>query len=441
MKEKYRKKIWLCFVVLMIFLAGCGSTFSTPTVRSPVSPLPTIEVTNISVLSPVAIPTATSTKESTQPLPNIEQAHIDDINMMDETSGWAWYTDQANVSYLLHTSDRGQTWQNVTPQENLKTYLQRYSHYEVDAQTAWILLEGEKLIRTLDGGQTWDVINQNVRDKLAWPYPDWYTLRFTDANHGWLRGDVTAAGSRVFFYETLDGGVTWHPADFETLPGSYRHENAKNEIAFWVDTDVIYYDLERFIIAPGDQEGTLEMFVSTNWGNSWNTVELPSSTPSTQLFNLYDRKIHSPVFFDSQNGVLAVTIRDANANITQLSVYGTSDGGRLWSFLGGPLILKDTIVEPGSEVLFVSIHDAILLCGTNLCVTHDSGNSWQTLDYGLSIPADKQTTSFHLDFVNPNIGWLLVNLYDDQYSWLGFHLLITTDGGITWSEISPIIKS
>lgn len=356
--------------------------------------------------------------------------------MMDKTSGWAWAVDPSYKTYLLHTADAGQTWNDVTPEKDF--FYGSYSSFMLDAQTAWAVLAGEVLAQTLDGGQTWNVIHQDLKDVLTYPIHDWYRLRFADANHGWLIVGISAAGAHEFFYETRDGGFTWDPANFETLPEPYRQENARNEIAFWVVTNVIYYDLERFIIAPGDQEGTLEMFVSTDWGDSWKTVQLPPSIPSDQPFNIYDRKIHPPVFFDSQNGVLAVTIWDGNTNATQLSVYGTSDRGLSWFLLGGPSIIEDTIVEAGSEVFFLSSRDAVLICDKSLCVTHDSGNSWQI--FGISIPTDKEHTFLQIDFVDPDTGWLLVNMYDDQYAWLTSHLLKTDDGSVSWVELSTMIN-
>lgn len=129
-------------------------------------------------------------------------------------------------------------------------------------------------------------------------------------------------------------------------------------------------------------------------------------------------------------------MHEEDAHASQVLIYGTSNGGLTWSLLGGPTTLKDTIIERGSEVLFLSPRDAVLLCGTNLCVTHDSGNSWQTFAFG--IPIDKERAFLQLDFINPDMGWFLLSAYDDQY--VGYsRLLKTNDGGVTWTELSPVI--
>jgi photosystem II stability/assembly factor-like uncharacterized protein len=354
--------------------------------------------------------------------------------MMDETSGWAWAT-QADVSYLLHTSDGGKTWANVTPQTDLRMYLHGYADDELDAQTAWMLLGAEKLVQTLDGGQTWNVIHQNFQDELVPPYPDWYALHFVDAKHGWLRGGITAAGAREYFYETQDGGVTWQPANFETLPDGYQQMNSKNEIAFWIVTAFLYYDPERFIImsALDEQQGTVEMFLSTDWGDSWKTVPLPSSESLVGSLDTIE-EISQPVFFGPQQGVLTVTIWDRDGtNTYKLFVYGTSDGGQSWKLTAGPSTLEGS----PSAVSFLTPLDAMFVCGIKLCVSQDGGGSWRALDPGIEIDADH--ADIHFDFLDPATGWLLLHRKDALGQLLDSRLFKTTDGGVTWTELSPVL--
>jgi photosystem II stability/assembly factor-like uncharacterized protein len=435
------KKTSLTFALLVLVLVSCSSPQPESTAAATAVSLPDSAAPKTPTVVPTpAIPlTREPTALPTQPLPALQEAHFVGMDMMDESSGWAWAVDRASINYWLHTSDGGQTWKNVTPQENLQMYSYGYSDYKLDAQTAWMLLGGQTLVRTVDGGQTWDVMNRNFHDELVWPYPDWYTLHFEDAEHGWLRGDITAAGARVLFYETRDGGLNWDPADMESLPEGYRHQNAMNEIAFWVQTSFIYYDLERLIITPAEQEGVLEMFLSIDRGSSWKTVQL-SPSPDQPL-NPYNRSIHPPVFFDSQNGVLTANTWNEDANASQVWIYGTSDGGQTWSLLGGPAMIEGTHIEHGSEIKFFSAREAVLLCETALCVTHDSGNSWQRSEFGVTLPTGAETTYFRIDFIDPNTGWLLIDMYDGMGLSLGVRLLKTNDGGVTWTEISPVVNS
>jgi photosystem II stability/assembly factor-like uncharacterized protein len=433
-KRGINEKTSQFFTLLMVFISGFSSPRLEVTAMPGASDMPLTRTAPVPLVSPTFVPTAKPIDIPTLSTQNIQDVHLRKIQMMDEVSGWSWAVDRAHEPYLLHTTDGGLIWENVTPRKS--PFNGTDSSFMFDAQTAWVVLNNESLVRTSDGGQTWKVINQNIKEELVFPFRDWYRLRFVDANHGWLIAGLTAAGAHESFYETRDGGVTWEPADFKTLPDQYNGGNYKNEIAFWIDTDVIYYDLERFIIAPGDQEGILKMFLSTDWGKSWETVQLPPSVVPDQSFNISVRKIHSPVFFNSQNGVLAVTIHKVGSNAFQLFIYQTSDGGHTWELIGKPSLMEDA----NSEILFLTPRDAVFVCGTKLCVTHDDGIKWQSIDPGITIPAEAENKVFQPDFINNTTGWLLVNAYDATGWSFSSHLLKTVDGGATWMEISPIIK-
>ncbi len=359
------------------------------------------------------------------------------IQMMDATSGWAWALDETEKRLLLRTSDGGQTWTMATPPGDISQAYPPYAAYLLDAQTAWAILADDQLVRTSDGGQTWEVINQNLASVLVWPAHDWYILRFADVKHGWLETGFSAAGAHEYYYETQDGGVTWKPMDFETWPAELAgHQDAKNEIAYWGNgIDAIYYDATRFIIALGAQERTLSMFLSTNRGHSWKNVDLPSTAPPAKSFNPFDRQISTPIFFDAQNGALTVSILDRDTSTTQLSVYRTRDGGLSWTLTGGPSIIQDV----HSAISFLSPRDAVLVCGSHLCATHDGGNTWLTLGFGIPISIDNMNTFAQLDFINPVTGWVLFRMSNQQSARPSSRLLKTTDGGLTWMELHPVI--
>jgi photosystem II stability/assembly factor-like uncharacterized protein len=355
--------------------------------------------------------------------------------MKDKNSGWAVAFNQVDTkTLLLHTSDGGQTWLDVMPQDNTFGY-HSYTVDPLDAQTAWII-NNERLVRTTDGGQSWVTVNQNLLQELVWPHSDWYLLSFADANHGWLDAGYAAAGAHEFYYETRNGGVTWNPMDFESWPAELNTQrDYKNELAFWVAIDAIYYDSTRFIVVPGGQEGTLKMFLSTDRGHSWKTVQLLPSAFSGQSFSSSDRKISKPIFFDTQNGALTVTIFDRDTNTTQLSLYETTDGGLTWTLTGGPTLLKDV----HSTTSFFSPHDAALVCGSNFCITHDGGRTWQGFNIGTFLSSAQGDTYFQLNFVSPTSGWMLFKIDTHQGVGMRARLFKTTDGGVTWAELTPLI--
>jgi len=427
------RKILTHSIQFILLLGSCSP--SPVTKEQPVTLSGQLSISTpvlISAELPIVTPTIAS---ASIPLKD-GSVQFDGFDMMDETSGWSWGNDGTNKSILLHTSDGGQTWIDVTPDGESISVFPPYSSYYLDEQTAWITQADESLAQTLDGGKNWEVINQNIKAELIWPYRDWYRLYFVDAKHGWIDAGYVAAGAHDFYYETRDGGVSWNPLDIETWPDHlYDVRHYKNELAYWTKIDAIYYDATRFIIIPGEQEGTLNIFLSTDRGHSWKTVQLFPSEFHEQTFNPFDRKVSRPIFFDSQSGILTVSILDQTANVVQLFVYETNDGGQTWTLTGGPI----SIEQGDSEISFLSVHDAVYVCGVKFCITHDSGNTWAVHDLGIDMPARDEHTYIQLDFVNPTTGWILIRVYDPQGLWQNSRLLKTVDGGLTWTELSPRI--
>jgi photosystem II stability/assembly factor-like uncharacterized protein len=130
-------------------------------------------------------------------------AWLHSVFFVDESRGWA----VGGKGALLYTSDGGAHWE-------LRPRFMEDAMQDVfftDARTGWIVCErsifatgeGESvsyLLKTTDGGETWtrvEVTRGEYSDvKLA-------GLRFADATHGWVYGEAGA------LYATTDGGETW----------------------------------------------------------------------------------------------------------------------------------------------------------------------------------------------------------------------------------------
>lgn len=422
-------------VLALLLLTSVLSSHCAPVTRLPPL-LPTDAVAATPSLGPPAA-AASETETATPPAVQPSRAtYLSETYMMDETSGWAWAVDQADQRLLLHTSDGGRTWTPSTPGGSRSPASAPYFVYALDARVAWAILADDSLVRTSDGGQTWDTVNPRLQDELLSPAHDWYILRFENADHGWLDAGFAAAGAHEFLYETRDGGISWKPLDFESWPQDLSsRRDYKNELAFWTTIDVIFYDSSRFIIAPAEQAGTLQMFLSTNLGHSWKTVELPRSEPSGPSFDPSYRKISKPIFFDPQNGALTVTILDRNTNTTQLFVYLTSDGGLTWTLTGGPSVIHDL----HSQISFLSPHDAVLICGTRFCATHDGGRTWQAFAFGTPLSTDSVDRYYQLNFIGPTTGWLLEKDFTHNAQAPNVRWAKTTDGGLSWTQLAPII--
>lgn len=111
---------------------------------------------------------------------------------------------------LQSSSDRGANWQEFSLNEDaILTNLQF-----LDAQTAVATGEYGLVLKTLDGGATWDYAGY-LPDEF---YP--HAAHFNSADEGWV------GGLNGFIYHTTDGGETWSRQATDTSMPVFGFVNA-----------------------------------------------------------------------------------------------------------------------------------------------------------------------------------------------------------------------
>jgi photosystem II stability/assembly factor-like uncharacterized protein len=73
--------------------------------------------------------------------------------MVDPSQGWALVTGK-----VLHTSDGGQTWEQIPWPDN-PTSVRQFSF--TSPQSGWAIIDG-RLRRSTDGGRTWTDMNAKL---------------------------------------------------------------------------------------------------------------------------------------------------------------------------------------------------------------------------------------------------------------------------------------
>ncbi|MCA1641374.1 MAG: hypothetical protein LC785_05325 [Acidobacteria bacterium] len=123
------------------------------------------------------------------------------VYFLDENVGWA----AGGKGNVLKTSDGGRTWQTLPrPTEDVVRDV-----YFADRETGWLVCEADifsprtqtrsYLLKTADGGGSWSrvlVTGADVEVLLV-------RVVFTDHAHGWAFGELGA------LYYTQDGGASW----------------------------------------------------------------------------------------------------------------------------------------------------------------------------------------------------------------------------------------
>jgi len=249
----------------------------------------------------------------------------------------------------------------------------------VDSLTGWAAGEAGTIIRTTDGGNSWDIQNSTVQTFIT-------DIFFTDKNLGWATtiNDVFPFNSVIL--KTTNGGDEWSA---ENYPDSSEYIRT----IFFIDS------LNGFT-------GGSHIGYTTDGGNSWLGAKIDSSMISS--FPVYNFS-----FFNRQFGY-AVGGRLDIAGV----IWKTTNSGLNWSAQG----------VGADEVFDVFIFDslnAIALSGdpegfypTANIKTTNAGMTWSndTLSFfGLS---------FAIDFRTYNEGW----------SASGYKFLLTTNRGETWIE-------
>jgi photosystem II stability/assembly factor-like uncharacterized protein len=362
--------------------------------------------------------TATPPSPTGAPLPALNNIH-----MMDAKVGWAW----ASTGRLLRTADGGKTWIDQTPEG----YQYTDTGFFLNAQQAWLpvyLTDSNRfgLLYTADGGGSW----------VQYPQGPASGLHFSDAIEGWaVSGDVGAGNVYFSLSQTSDGGKTWAPIPVKPQspepglqPGTIHLCNICN--------DALYYDPHRLIIVYGDlgsmePTGSVHVEVSFDLGNTWQTLNLP--LPRGESDALVAPSM--PVFFDDREGLLPIHLMkmspDGSYQEQNMIFYITTDGGATWSQL--PTVLN--AVQAFSPVQTDLSQDVFVICGNSLCASHDRARTWQTVNSDLDFTTTDTRSVLTTDFINSTTGWALV-LVNEMTS-----LYQTTDSGVHWTELSPLLVS
>lgn len=291
----------------------------------------------------------------------------------------------------------------------------------VSDQVAWASGTGGTVLRTLDGGTTWDQKPVNVKDAETLDFRDieafddrvacilsigagelsriyrtedggatWITRHvnheaegFLDALAFWNNGLGLALGDpvkgRFVVMATDDGGKSWNQIASEGMP-----EALPGEGAFAASGTCL------FVQGEGNAwfgTGGGRVFRSADWGRTWTVHETPirAGNGSSGIFSI--------AFQNSKLGIaIGGDYKDAASGRQIVAL--TSDGGRAWREPQGP-------EPPGyrSAVTFLASSEGANLVavgpeGTDM--SNDAGESWRKLG----------DTGFHaVGFDRSGVGW------------------------------------
>ena len=307
-----------------------------------------------------------------------------------------------NQAFTAVTEDGGETWTETTPSgfENL-TIIQFVSD-----DIAFASGQDGKLLKTNDGGYTWEVISNFtsstddiyfVDENLGYLFDCCDIYKTNDGGENWkilYSGNPFLDFNAFTFIDTIAYAVGFHGDIFKS---SYPYEE-------WEDLTSLpighFYDI-RFINtlngrAIANKSNRAEICITDDGGRSWEFVDMATTD------NIWD--ISTP----SLDFIYAI------GNSSYL--YKSTDAGKNWEHIYLDLHEGFNTVEFYNEQIgFIGYSEGIIL------KTNDGGTSWE------DITLNSNGIFYDIQWINENNIWAA-----DKNGYI-FH---STDGGITWTELS-----
>ncbi len=269
-----------------------------------------------------------------------------------------WLSGSGNT--IARTVDGGQSWQ-LLPSPAADT-LDFRDVEAFDSLHALVMAAGpgdqSRIYRTRDGGRSWKLVLRN-------PFEAGFFngIAFWDERRGILTGDPVEGV--LFLMRTSDGGENW-----ERLPPSVLPPVDSSEYGFAASgTHIVTGDDGHIWIGTGGSAARI--FRSADGGDSWSVSPTPmtSGKSSTGIFSV--------AFANEKDGV-AVGGDYTEPSLARQSVILTGDGGQSWRLAPQALPYRSCVHYFDGQYLATG--------PTGTDISYDSGQSWTSID----------TTGYHV---------------------------------------------
>lgn len=366
-----------------------------------------------------------------------EQLQIGRLALFDDGAGWATgRPGEAATDQVFVTTDGGESWQNVTPEEPQSDTLQptfdlTAAAYFASPQQAWVAFsqpqpaaesEAPQVWLTADGGQSWQPSAALDLEEIPFDYFGPSDLDSLDGQFGWLMAHLGAGMSHdyIAIFTTQDGGESWQRV---TDPDNNPDIQACNK------SGLLFTSSEEGWLA-GNCPGLMQplfLYRTSDGGATWAQTELPAPE-GLEEGNLGDN-CGVPQIAPLSGAGLSLALRcfDFEEESSQAWLYTTEDGGANWQAQPLPEAAGVFTFLDGQEGWYLAADESQLDEDSRLYHTTDGGATWQSLaqiaGQGLA----------QIQFADASTGWAITGYPPERT------LFRTTDGGATWQELQPVV--
>jgi photosystem II stability/assembly factor-like uncharacterized protein len=283
-------------------------------------------------------------------------ARLRGVSAVSDRIAWA----SGSGSTVLRTSDGGSTWQKLIVTTDPKDVVDFRDIDAIDAQTAYVLSIGNgpasRIYKTTDAGVTWILQFKNNDPKAFYD-----AMSFWDADHGIVMGD--SIDGQFCILTTEDGGRVW-----ARVPATFLPAALENEGAFAASgTNIAVYGKTNAWIGTGSGRKARVLF-TTDRGRTWKVADTPlKAGPSAGIFSV--------AFRDAKHGVIAGGdyTREKEA-VENLAV--TSDGGITWTLAKGLSGYRSVVAYvPGAKTATL-----VAVGPSGADYSTDDGHTWMPLE-------------------------------------------------------------
>ena len=274
------------------------------------------------------------------------------VSAVSDQVAWASGAD----STVLRTADGGVTWQKLTVTTDALDFRDVDA---IDSRTAYVLSIGNgpasRIYKTADAGATWTLQFKNDDPKAFYD-----AMSFWDANHGIVIGD--SIDGQLCLMTTEDGGQHWVRVAANALPPALANEGAFAASG----TNIAVFGKTDAWIGTG-AAAIARVLRTHDRGRTWEIAETPlTAGPSAGIFSV--------AFRDAKHGVVVggdyKKEKEAGDNLAV-----TSDGGATWTLVKGLSGFRSVVAYvPGAKTALVAVGPS----GADYST--DDGRTWTALD-------------------------------------------------------------
>jgi photosystem II stability/assembly factor-like uncharacterized protein len=246
-------------------------------------------------LSPVAV----TAQAEIEPVPATQAGLAGKTLLLDATATDGNFVVVGSRGHILTSTDSGDSWQQV----DVPTRASLTAVYFHDSNQGWVVGHDSVILRTTDGGTTWEIVNWAPEDEN--PLLD---VWFSDGDNGF------AVGAYGSFYRTADSGKTWSFEPISEWDFHLHHvaKSAEGRLYMAAEAGMIYRSDDggaTWVELPSPYEGSFfgtlplggdtvlvfglqgHLFRSEDAGENWTPIETGTTAMLTDGIRLADGRI------------------------------------------------------------------------------------------------------------------------------------------------------